>query len=176
MGIVDLLILLFYFTNPSKTGGFTLFVPPMMWFCIIMIVAVLCLSYAAATVVAHPGALSFVMGIHIHHFHMWNWNLQVTVPKWGFRHPHFHTGMDQSLTHSRILSFSIWGSTEKANVNTQMGMVSIWGSPFPYRDLHMETGRQTKKLPFGESPFQNTIRDHMGINIYIKDFINCTKL
>ncbi len=31
----------------------------------------------------------------------------------------------------------------------------------------METGRQTEKLPFGESPFQNTIHAHLGINIYI---------
>ncbi len=30
---------------------------------------------------------------------------------------------------------------------------------------HMETGRQTKKFPFGDSPFQNRVCSHLGINI-----------
>ncbi len=28
----------------------------------------------------------------------------------------------------------------------------------------METGRQTKKFPFGDSPFQNRVCSHLGIN------------
>ena len=30
----------------------------------------------------------------------------------------------------------------------------------------MEMGRQTNKLPFGDSPFPYSVCDHMGINIY----------
>jgi hypothetical protein len=45
-----------------------------------------------------------------------------------------------------------------------MGMFSIWGSPFPYGDPHMETGRQTKKFPFGDSPFPNRVCAYLGIN------------
>ncbi len=43
-----------------------------------------------------------------------------------------------------------------------MGMFSIWGMLFPYGDLHMEMGRQTKKFPFGDSPFQNRVCSHLG--------------
>ena len=50
--------------------------------------------------------------------------------------------------------------------NPQKGILSIWGSTFPYGELRMETGRQTNKLPFGESPFRNTIHAHLVINIY----------
>ena len=88
------------------------------------------------------------MEIHIYCFHMGNRNIQIYISKQGFRHLHFQTGMDQSLTHTIILSVTIWGLTEKANINPQMGMVSIWGSPFLYGDPHMETGRQTNKIPY----------------------------
>jgi hypothetical protein len=31
----------------------------------------------------------------------------------------------------------------------------------------MDTGRQTKKFPFGDSPFQNRVCPYLGINMYV---------
>ncbi len=31
----------------------------------------------------------------------------------------------------------------------------------------METGGQTKKFPFGDSPFPNRVCSHLAVNIYI---------
>jgi hypothetical protein len=48
---------------------------------------------------------------------------------------------------------------------------------------NMETGRQTRKLPFGDSPFPYGVCDHMGINTYTKltlllakVFFNCSRV
>ncbi len=41
---------------------------------------------------------------------------------------------------------------------------------FHTKSPHMETGRQTKKFPFGDSPFQNRVCSHLGLNIYTSNF------
>ncbi len=46
-----------------------------------------------------------------------------------------------------------------------MGIFTIRGSPFPYGDPRMETSRETKKFPYGDSPFPNRICSNLGTNI-----------
>jgi hypothetical protein len=47
-----------------------------------------------------------------------------------------------------------------------MGIFSIRGSPFPYGDPRIEMGRETEKLPYGDSPYRNGVCSNLGINIY----------
>jgi len=48
-----------------------------------------------------------------------------------------------------------------------MGIFSIRGSPFPHGDPHIETGRETEKLQYGDSPYRNGVCSNFGINIYL---------
>jgi hypothetical protein len=68
----------------------------------------------------------------------------------------------------------IWGLRKKSPFGNIFSF--IWGLPFPYGDPHVETGRQTKKFPFGESPFQNRVCSHLGINIYLLPTLDNTNL
>ncbi len=107
-------------------------------------------------------------------FHMGNQmkGLPVSIRGSPFRNGDWHVpvsirGPAQSLTRSKTEFVPVWGLRKK----THLWMFSIWGLPFPYGDPHMETGRQTKNVPFGDTPFQNRVCSRLGINIYM--FLLC---
>ena len=52
-----------------------------------------------------------------------------------------------------------------------MGIFFIRGSPFPYGDPHIEMGRETEKIPYGDSPYRSRVCSNLGINIYPVDYI-----
>jgi hypothetical protein len=125
------------------------------------------------------GFLFSIRGCAKPHFHMgipvWKRGLVFFNPRMETGIPHFYMGMCQSpfpygdprmetflqqkffAMHWRLVRDSMAGQNYSPHFHS--------GSP------HMETCRQTKKFPFGDSPFPNRVCAHLGIIIYINILI-----
>jgi hypothetical protein len=73
--------------------------------------------------------------------------------------PHFHMGMCHSPSWRPTFLVMRWRLVHDPMAGQKYSPRFHTGSSL------MEMGRQTKKFPFGDSPFQNRVFSHMGINI-----------
>ncbi len=105
---------------------------------------------------------------------VWKRGLVFSNPRMEMGIPHFHMGMCQSpfpygdprmetFWRPKFLAIR-WRLVHDSMAGQNYSPRFYTGSP------HMETSRQTKKFPFGDSPFPNRVCAHLGINRYTKEW------